>query len=211
MSVQLNNWYALVYLCRCKQYRSVQARLFAAWADYDAGKITTRGLLRQCSHFCAAGKWTAWNELGYVKMNCMKWTRLSLNELDEMNYVTVWHYYNITLRFFCIWVRVDLGYELTWVRVDLVRVDFGYELTVYHSDLSPVPVSWHNRLFSINKKSTKMHFAAKIFNNILLSLISVMPIFAIIYLFYYLPESPNLHHSHLYLSKLVSFADNSYN
>ena len=22
----------------------------------------------------AAGKWTAWNELGYVKMNCMKWT-----------------------------------------------------------------------------------------------------------------------------------------
>jgi len=28
------------------------------------------------------------------------------------------------------WVRVDRGYELTWVRVDLVRVDFGYELTV---------------------------------------------------------------------------------
>jgi len=63
------------------------------------------------------------------------------------------NYYNITLRFFCIWVRVDLGYELTWVWVDrgyeltwvrvdrgyeltwvwvdLVRVDFGYELTVY--------------------------------------------------------------------------------
>jgi len=34
------------------------------------------------------------------------------------------------LRFFCIWVRVDRGYELTWVRVNLVRVDFGYELTV---------------------------------------------------------------------------------
>jgi len=57
--------------------------------------------------------------------------------------------YNITLRFFCIWVRVDSGYdltwvrvdrgyELTWVRVDLVRVDFGYELTVYpvgHTEL----------------------------------------------------------------------------
>jgi len=45
------------------------------------------------------------------------------------------------LRFFCIWVRVDLGceltwvrvdrgYELTWVRVDLVRVDFRYTLFV---------------------------------------------------------------------------------
>ena len=62
-------------MCRCKQYRSVQARLFAAWADYDAGKITTR--------------------------------------------------------FFCIWVRVDLGYELTWVRVDR-----GYELTWYEMTLS---------------------------------------------------------------------------
>ena len=67
-------------------------------------------------------------------MNCMKWTRLSLNELDEMNYVTVWHYYNITLRFFCIWVRVDLGYELTWVRVDR-----GYELTWYELTLG---TSW---------------------------------------------------------------------
>ena len=28
------------------------------------------------------------------------------------------------------WVRVNCGYEITWVRVDLVRVDFGYELTV---------------------------------------------------------------------------------
>ena len=39
-----------------------------------------------------------------------------------------------TLCFFCIWVRVDRGYEITWVRVDLVglRVDFGYELTVNH-------------------------------------------------------------------------------
>jgi len=25
-----------------------------------------------------------------------------------------------------------LGYEITWVRVDLVRVDLGYELTVNH-------------------------------------------------------------------------------
>ena len=28
------------------------------------------------------------------------------------------------------WVRLDSGYEITWVRVDLVRVDLGYELTV---------------------------------------------------------------------------------
>jgi len=59
-------------------------------------------------------------------------------------FVNIGYYvnYNISLRFFCTWVRVDLGYdmtwvrldrgyELTWVRVDLVRVDLGYELTVY--------------------------------------------------------------------------------
>ena len=58
-------------------------------------------------------------------------------------FVNIGYYvnYNISLRFFCTWVRVDLGYdmtwvrldrgyEITWVRVDLVRVDLGYELTV---------------------------------------------------------------------------------
>ena len=49
--------------------------------------------------------------------------------------------YNITLRFFCIWVRVDRGYKLTWVQVDLVRVDFEYELTVKHvQDTSKTPL-----------------------------------------------------------------------
>ena len=28
------------------------------------------------------------------------------------------------------WVQLDRGYEITWVRVDLVRVNLGYELTV---------------------------------------------------------------------------------
>jgi len=28
------------------------------------------------------------------------------------------------------WVRLDRGYEITWVRVDLVQVDLEYELTV---------------------------------------------------------------------------------
>jgi len=28
------------------------------------------------------------------------------------------------------WVRLDRGYEITWVRVDVVQVDLGYELTV---------------------------------------------------------------------------------
>ena len=31
------------------------------------------------------------------------------------------------------WVRVDRRYEITWVRVDLVRVDLGYELTVINA------------------------------------------------------------------------------
>ena len=67
--------------------------------------------------------------------------------------------YNITLRFFCIWVRVDRGYELTWVRVDrgyeltwvrvnLVRVDFGYELTV--NDVTHVIASRRPRSSAAN-------------------------------------------------------------
>ena len=28
------------------------------------------------------------------------------------------------------WVRLDRGYKITWVRIDLVQVDLGYELTV---------------------------------------------------------------------------------
>jgi len=36
----------------------------------------------------------------------------------------------ISLRFFCFRVRVDLGYDMTWVRIDR-----GYELTWYELTL----------------------------------------------------------------------------